>query len=198
MRNQARIWATALVLTVTGAVAACGAGSNDPTSEPIPSSTVSVSARPLTAEEQAVKNARATLTRYLEVADLLYRDPHAPLSRLKSVATGVQFRALTQDLKTERTKGWRNVGKTHTSVLKVEQVSLDNSDPKRGRVPTVQFEVCSDVSKSTTLDKSGRSVVPTDRPDRFRTKFVLSNHQWRTNLERGWRVISGESEDGPC
>ena len=47
----------------------------------------------------------------------------------------------------------------------MQSVNLDNSDPKAGKVPTVQIDVCYDVSDVDVLDANGKSVVSPDRPD---------------------------------
>lgn len=193
----------ALVMVLSIALAGCGGGDKpdvDP-ADPTPTRTAtspSSNASPRTPEQVAVANARGALSRYLRISDQIYLNSNIPVSRLKTVAIGLQLHTLTADVEQRRAKGWRNVGKIETTVLKGAQVSLDDSDPKHGRVPMVRFDVCSDVSKSRTLDRSGHSVVPGNRPDRFRTEFLVGNYHWATDKTGGWRVVVGKSKDPPC
>lgn len=200
MRHRRHLGAAVLAVTLTGVLAGCG---GDPTTDPTPTPTTSApstspSATPLTPREQAIKDATAMLNRYFRVTDRILQDPKVPLTRFNSVATGIELNVVTQGYRQERAKGWKNVGRSTTSVLKVDKVELDNSDPKHGRVPTVQFEVCTDVSKTDVLDKAGKSVVPANRPDRFQTHYYVSNYRWKTDKNTGWRVAYSKDRSKPC
>ena len=59
--------------------------------------------------------------------------------------------------KKERRQGLVQTGQTRIAELQVQSVDLDNSDPKAGRVPTVQVDVCYDVSDVDMVD-AGRQV----------------------------------------
>ena len=203
MTIRARATSAALVMVLSIALAGCGGG-DKPDADPADTSPTktatspSSSTPPRTPEQAAVSKARAALSRYLRISDQIYLNPKVPVSRLKTVAIGLQLQTVTSDVQHRRAKGWRNVGTIGTTILKVDRVSLDNSDPQHGKVPMVRFDVCSDVSKSRTLDRSGHSVVPTNRPDRFRTQFFVGNYHWTTDKARGWRVVLGKSMDQPC
>ena len=66
-------------------------------------------------------------------------------------------------------------------------------------VPTVQLDVCWDVSNGDVLDRDGQSIVSEDRPERGWTRYIVANHEWRSHPDDGWRVSSGRDlEKAPC
>jgi hypothetical protein len=84
-------------------------------------------------------------------------------------------------------------------VLQVQSVNLDNSDPSAGKVPTVQVDVCVDVSDVDILDKAGKSTVSQRRPDTGWTRFTVANYHWSSHPKDGWRVATGEDlKKAPC
>ena len=83
-------------------------------------------------------------------------------------------------------KACHQTGETKVVELKVQSVNLDNSDPKAGKVPTVQIDVCFDVSDVDVVDADGKSVVSPDRPDtgwiRFSVVELHVGHRSRRRL----------------
>lgn len=193
--------ATAVLLLA--AVTACG---SDAEPEPTPNATASSSApstatpsTAITPEEAAASAAKVAVDDYYALTDLLLQDDTVSLDRLGEVAVSTQLSAQKNFLTTERAAGTQQRGDTVIVETKVQSVSLDNSDPKAGRVPSVTIDVCWDVSEVDVLDASGKSVVTSDRPDRGWTRLTVANYAWDTDPEAGWRVAGGEDlEKTPC
>lgn len=193
--------ATAVLLLA--AVTACG---SDAEPEPTPNATASSSApstatpsTAITPEEAAASAAKVAVDDYYALTDLLLQDDTVSLDRLGEVAVSTQLSAQKNFLTTERAAGTQQRGDTVIVETKVQSVSLDNSDPKAGRVPSVTIDVCWDVSEVDVLDASGKSVVTSDRPDRGWTRLTVANYAWDTDPEAGWRVAGGgDLEKTPC
>lgn len=136
---------------------------------------------------------------YYKVADQIGQDPDAPLSRLERVATSLELSARQQSFKEWRTSGLRQVGSTQIVELVVQSVSLDNSDPEAGLVPTVQVDVCYDVSSVDLVDKSGASVVSPEREDRAWERLHVANYDYANDPDSAWQVASLTTlEKAPC
>ena len=118
---------------------------------------------------------------------------------LKTVAISTELTAQQTLFKRERDQGLRQTGETKVVELHVEAVNLDNSDPRAGKVPTVQIDVCFDVSDVDVLDADGKSVVSPDRPDTGWIRYSVANYQWDTDPDGAWRVASSQDlERTPC
>ena len=90
-------------------------------------------------------------------------------------------------------------GTTALNELEVQSVNLDNSDPKAGKVPPVVIDVCWDVTKVDVLDKSGMSIVSSDRPDTGWTRYTVANYKYAADPTGGWRVATGQDlKQTPC
>jgi hypothetical protein len=193
--------ATAVVLLV--AVTACADDDNDPTTKPSPSPSTSASTTatptPRSDSEVASEAASAVLRRYYDVRNQLRQEPAQPLTLLEDVATSTELAAQQNLFKKERKQGLHQVGTTRVAVLEVQSVNLDNSDPKAGKVPTVQIDLCFDVSQVDVVNANGKSVISPDRPDTGWIQFLVSNYQWDTDPDGGWRVASSQDiERTPC
>ena len=194
-------WATGTVMLA--AVSACGGSNTDPppTSEPSsPSpSSPTTSSSPSSPSDAASAAATDAVRSYFAVVDQLRSDPAVDLKKLKSVATSAQLNAVETLISRQRDEGQRQTGTTALNELEVQSVNLDNSDPKAGKVPTVQIDVCLDVSGVDVIDKDGKSVITPDRPDTGWIQYLVSNYQWDTDPDGGWRVASGQDiERTPC
>ena len=200
VRGATRV-ATAVLLLV--AVTACADDGNDPTTNPSPSPSTSTSTTatptPRSDSEVASEAASAVLRRYYDVRNQLRQDPTQPLTLLEDVATSTELAAQQNLFKKERKQGLHQVGTTKVAVLEVQSVNLDNSDPKAGKVPTVQIDLCFDVSQVDVVNANGKSVISPDRPDTGWIQFLVSNYQWDTDPDGGWRVASSQDiERTPC
>lgn len=200
VRGATRV-ATAVLLLV--AVTACADDGNDPSTNPSssPSSSAPTTSIPTppSASEVASEAASDVLRKYYDVRNQLRQDPSQQLSLLDGVAISTQLAAQQQLFKKERKQGLHQTGETKIAELEVQSVNLDNSDPKAGKVPTVQIDVCLDVSGVDVIDKDGKSVISPDRPDTGWIQYLVSNYQWDTDPNGGWRVASGHDiERTPC
>lgn len=182
---------------------ACGSDAA-PDSTPTPSPSVgetvtSPNPSPTSPEDEASASAVEAVTAYYSTIDSLRQDPKAPISNLDAVAVSTQLSAQQKFLTSQRNDGLHQVGDTKIIVTKIQSVSLDNSDPPAGRVPSVTIDVCWDVSGADLLDADGKSVVPADRADRGWTRLTVANYSWETDPQAGWRVAGGEDvEKSPC
>ena len=200
-RGARAIAAAALLLV---AMTSCANDGQDPAANasPTPSSstpTPTATATPPSDTELASEAASATLRKYYDVRNQLRQNPSRPLSLLDQVAISTELAAQKNLFKKERKQGLHQVGATKVAELEVQSVNLDNSDPKAGKVPTVQIDLCFDVSKVDVVDADGKSVISPDRPDTGWIQFLVSNYEWETDPDAGWRVASSKDiERTPC
>ena len=200
-RGARAIAAAALLLV---AMTSCANDGQDPAANasPTPSSstpTPTATATPPSDTELASEAASATLRKYYDVRNQLRQNPSRPLSLLDQVAISTELAAQKNLFKKERKQGLHQVGATKVAELEVQSVNLDNSDPKAGKVPTVQIDLCFDVSKVDVVDADEKSVISLDRPDTGWIQFLVSNYEWDANPNAGWRVASSKDiERTPC
>jgi hypothetical protein len=200
-RGARAIAAAALLLV---AMTSCANDGQDPAANasPTPSSstpTPTATATPPSDTELASEAASATLRKYYDVRNQLRQNPRRPLSLLDQVAISTELAAQKDLFKKERKQGLHQVGATKVAELEVQSVNLDNSNPKAGKVPTVQIDLCFDVSEVDVVDADGKSVISPDRPDTGWIQFLVSNYQWDANPNAGWRVASSKDiERTPC
>jgi len=191
--------ATAVLLLVAVTSCADDADPTDPRSNPPASSPSSSSPTPTSPSESATNAATATVNDYYAVRNQLRRDPTQPLSLLKSVAISTELTTQQTLFKRERKQGLHQTGETKVVELQVQSVNLDNSDPQAGNVPTVQIDVCFDVSGVDVLDADGKSVVSPERPDTGWIRYSVANYQWDSDPDGSWRVASSQDiERTPC
>jgi len=194
----ARAFATAALLLV--ALAACSDDGGAP-APPRTTSTPAATTTPtqLTESQVASVAAESKLREYYATTDELRQDPSLSISRLKAVAISSELTSQQHLLRGERRDGRRQVGDTKIAELEVQAVNLDNSDPKAGKVPTVQIDVCFDVTGADLVDKDGKSVVSADRPDTGWIRHIIANYQWDSDPDGAWRVASSQDlEKKPC
>lgn len=193
-----RVTTAVLLLAVATSCAQSDDGTGSPT-RPQPSSEPPTSSAAPTDTDVAGKEAADVVRDYYSVRDKIRQDSGQAISALSSVATGVQLKSDEALIENERKKGRRQTGDTAVAELTVQSVSLDNSDPKSGKVPNVVVDVCWDVSKVDLLDKNGKSVVSPSRPDRGWTRYTVANYHWADHPHDGWRISSGRDlEQAPC
>lgn len=195
----ARTLATAALLLV--ALAACSDDKGDPTpthATPSPT-TAATSTGPPTDSDLASAAATKLMANYYATIDRLNQDSSQPMSELKKIATSVQLTALKRSISNRRRDDERQTGATRIAESKVQAVSLDNSDPKAGKVPSVFIDVCWDVSDVDVVDKDGKSVVVANRPDTGWTRYTVANYDWSNDPDGAWRVSGGKDlEKTPC
>lgn len=198
-----KAWATgAVVLVAVTACASSGSGADPSPSPPVSSSaptSESSSPSPRSDSEVASASAEDVVRHYFTVLDGLRQDPSRPVKQLSSVTTSTQLAAQKRLLATERDQGLHQVGTTRVAELTVQSVSLDNSDPSAGKVPTVTVDVCWDVSNADLIDQSGKSVVSSDREPTGWTRYTVANYHWSENPSSGWRIATSQNlKQTPC
>lgn len=174
------------------AVSACGgkpASSTRPTTSP---SVVPSTSAPTTPSQAAASDATQLLHRYFAVIDQISQQPGAALNPLASVATGTELAAEQRFLAGQHQRGERQIGSTAISRLQVQSVNLANSDPAAGQVPTVVIDVCWNVSKVDVLNRSGKSIVSSSRPNTGWTRYRVANYEYAAKPNYGWRVASAQ------
>lgn len=205
MRHVGRVKRLAAALALLLVLAACSDGSDDPgndpsakptTTSPTPTATETP---PPSQSEVASQAADAKVREYYEVRDQLGLDYSTPLRLLRKVATSIELTAQQRLFKKERSQGLVQTGQTRVAELQVQSVDLDNSNPKAGRVPTVQVDVCYDVSGVDVVDEDGKSIVSPDRPETGWIRYFVSNYEWANDPSGAWRVATSKSlERTPC
>ena len=189
--------AAALTAALTLGLTACGGSDN--TADPTPTPPQSPSpTKSLSPTEQATNDAQAELKRYYEVVDQVGQRK-APIMKLKTVAISTALTYQTQISKSTLKNGQKQVGDVAFTVNKVMQVSLDNSAPKKGKVPYVQMQVCADVTNVDVVDKNGKSVVLPTRRNRSLVVLTVANYNYAKNPHNDWKVASQDtSENTSC
>ena len=208
MQSGFRVGSIAMSVVVLAVVSACVAAPADTPQTPTPTITDSpMSAAPSQSSsvsrssesELAAADAELLVHEYYRVIDELGSDPVASLSQLDGVAISKDLDSWKRQLERNRRDSYIQTGSTHLSAIEVTSVNLDNSDPATGRVPTVQVDVCFDVSDVDVLDASGASIVTAERPDTGWIRHTVSNYSWDTDPTGGWRVsTSVDLERAPC
>lgn len=196
-----------LISVATGTLllaAVSGCGDNGANSPPTPPARTSpsaptTSASPTSLSDAATADATSVLHHYFGLLDRLRQDPSVSLRELATVAAGTQLSAQKHLVSAERARSLRQTGATRIRDEQVQSVNLDNSDPTAGRVPTVEIDVCWDVSQADLVNKRGESVVSPNRAERGWTRYTLTNHRWTSNPSDGWRVTtSRDLKQSPC
>lgn len=202
MRNARRSLALAVAALAVSALPGCSEdpASTSPPTESTSTSTPSASTattEPPSDSEVAGESAGQVVRDYIAVVDRLRKDRKQPLGQLKAVAIGGELDAQTLFTHNQRKAGNRQTGDTQVLDVVVQSVNLDKS--QKGQAPTVQLDVCWDVSAGDVLDRDGNSIVSPDRPGRGWTRYTVANHRWKTHPDDGWRVASSQDlEKAPC
>ncbi|MFL6108053.1 MAG: hypothetical protein ACJ72L_13915 [Marmoricola sp.] len=201
-RGATRVATAALLLV---AVTACADDGSGPQATPTPTSSssspapVTTSPTPQSDSDIASEAASALVTKYYATVDRLGQRPSESLDALSTVATGVQLTAQQTALKSQRRADQKQVGDTKIARLDVQSVNLDNTDPDAGKVPTVQIDVCWDVSGVDVVDATGKSIVSSSRPETGWTRLTVANYHYAANPTKGWRVATGQDlKKDPC
>lgn len=195
-----RVPAIATSVLALAAVTACAESSPTTTPTTTPTQPVTTPSATATSDTEVARAAATNIVHdYFAVLDDLRQDHDQSIHGLTKVATSTQLTAAQRLVENERAKKLKQVGDIRLAETSVENVSLDNSDPKAGKVPTVTIDVCWDVRDVDVVDAAGTSVVSPDRADFGWTRFIVANYHYRTDPATGWRVASGEDlKQTPC
>jgi hypothetical protein len=137
------------------------------------------------------------MRRYVEVRNALRQDASQPVSLLRTVAIGGELAAQKALVARERAQGIRQIGETTIGDLSIASVTLDNTDPSTGKVPTVLVDVCLDVTAVDVIDKTGQSVIDSNRPDTGWIRYSVANYVWSKDPVSAWRVTWSKDLEGP-
>lgn len=182
--------ALAAMLTLT---TACG--NDDPAPAPTTAEPSATTSKPATPKDQAVDDAEKALDRYFEVTNKMRTDPSIPVKKLETVATstGLLF-AQSEFARYRSEKGITYTGDATYEIDKILEVNLDNSAPDKGRVPTVQFQVCWDLTETDSVNEDGVSQVSPKRLDRSIATYFVSNYDYAKRPHDGWKVSSFQTK----
>lgn len=108
--------------------------------------------------------------------DNLGQQPGSSLAVPSKVATGVQLAPERRLLKSQRKACETQVGETKVAKLEVQSVNPDNSDSSIGKAPTVQIDVCWDVTHVDVVNAKGKSIASPSRPNVGWTQLTVANY----------------------
>jgi len=145
-------------------------------------------------EGAAMSLSRGLIPRYYQAADEAIQDPaKANVEVFKDVAISSALTDLQNLLAASRDQGLHQVG--GTTLVSIENPRVDLTlNATKNQIPTVQWDVCYDVSKLNVVDKDGKSVVLADRPPRAVVLIGVSNYQYPS--KEGWRVSFTKVQEG--
>lgn len=189
----------AVVVALLVAGTACTESGDDPGASATPTASSPTAPTPSTDTEVASEAASEIVRQYFATVDALRQEPKGSSRDLSAVAASTQLAAQKKLLSSQRKQGLHQIGDTKVTELEVQSVSLDNSDPAAGKVPTAIVDVCWDVGDVEVLNGAGESVVTPDRVAIGWTRFTVANYNWASDPADGWRVAGGEDlKKAPC
>jgi len=173
---------------------ASGIATTTATSAPTPTTTpTTATASP---EDSAIMAAKEMIPRYFQTGDASLHDP-AKFDReeLKKVAISTALDEMQNRVSAFQAQELTGVG--GTTVLSMENPRVDlKLDLKKSPpdVPSVQLDVCIDVSKLNVVDKAGKSVIPADRKPRQLWRVGVANYEYPK--ADAWRVAYTDTQGG--
>jgi hypothetical protein len=149
----------ATLAAITVALALSGCVSADPKVTPQPHA----SATPLFATDaEALTAAEEAYAAYLKVSDQIFIEGGSNPQRLSTVAVGQQLEINVSGFKDAARAGYRSTGGT-----KFDTATLQRYDEtSQNGVGVVTIYLCEDIAAVDVVDRLGKSVVSTNRPDR--------------------------------
>lgn len=182
------------------AAAACTDGLTDPSPTPTAATEPPSSSPSPTAEsDRAAANAEALVLEYYEVLDSIRRDPAKDFTPLSSVSAGADLDTWRTTFDQWKRDGWTMTGTTVPAEVVIQTVNMDQTATDGAIAPTVQLDVCVDVSLVDVVDPEGTSVVLPERRDRSWERLWISNADYANDPETAWRISDRKSlEQEPC
>lgn len=210
MHRGGRVRALTATTILVLAVATACTESVEPTAPPTPPATTAASTSPAPSTSpsstpsgplptptsdsgDAAARAVDVVHRYYAVLDTVGADPSAPLDHLEDVAISTVLSAYQHSFERWRRDGWVQHGATRLIEVNVNSVTLDNSEPERGIVPTVEIDVCYDVAAVNVVDANDEAVAQADLPDVGWERLRVANYSWDDDPQGSWRVASAET-----
>jgi len=144
-----------------------------------------------------VAQAQVAVADYYQVLNELSADPGADLSILKDVAISSGLVDAETEVNFDRSRDRRQIGATKVASISVTNVTLQFApDTTPPTIPTVQLDVCYDVSEVDVVDINGDSVVKSDRPDTGLARLGVANYDWPEPT--GWKIAFSEVKGDAC
>lgn len=188
-RTRDRIAGAAVMLGAVVLASACNDSEPAPTpsettttSSPSPSTSTTSTTPPLTPADEDLRSAKGTIARYWAVLDELAADPKKSLELVTTVARDQAAAQSRSTLGTYQAKGWTLTGQT--------SVTAPTATTKDGK--TFAVSACVDVSNVNIVDKNGKSVVRTGRPDQQRYAYTV------VKAPQGFFVTVDTLKGQPC
>ncbi len=200
-RRPCRTPAVGLALLATVCTAACGTSTDEATA-PAPSPSASATA-PVTTQETvapqdaAIAAARELIPRYFQVSERALSEPKSfDPAGFEAVAISTGLTEMKNQLTAYKAQGIRITGAGTVVSIENPRVDLKNN-PKASPpdIPTVQIDVCYDVSKVVGVDRDGKPVPPNKtRAPRVLKLMGVSNYSYPEADE--WRVSYTQNQEG--
>lgn len=210
MKDSKSLIAATLALAAITATSACAPNdpkntiSTTPSSRaPSPTASVSPNATSTTAAaspQRAAEDAAAKMVvRYFQDRDAgLFEPTKTAPDFFKATTISSELIARQNTLAAAQAQRIHQVGSAQLASTRLTRISLKN-DLKASPpvIPTVEFEVCYDVSKVNIVDAKGKSVVPASRKPRGIMRVGVSNYDYPSPT--AWRVaFTDASEAKTC
>ena len=200
------IAAIAVAALVLSACNSTGEPGSNTTSDPS-TATTSTDASPTTTtptptkspEDEAIEAAEKMIPLYFQVGDSSIAAPDKfDREELKKVAISTALDDMQNLMSAFQNQQLKASGSTKVESMTNPRVDL-KLDLKKSPpdVPTVQLDVCIDVSKLNVVDKDGKSAIPADRKPRQLWRVGVSNYEYPK--ADAWRVSYTDSRgDKTC
>lgn len=189
-RVMAPAAAAVIVLTLSGCSSSSGPSSGPSSAETSTSTSLPGSTEPTTPSptQNAQAQVRAFIPTYLRMVDDLYLDPSRPLDDVYQVAIAPDATTEASAIGKFRAQGYRQTGRSRLVSAIAQRVDLAANSPisSSGRLSSVVVTACVDVSAVAAVDSSGKSVVPTGRPQYLVEQLTVVNAHFPD--EASWRV----------
>ena len=147
-------------------------------------------------EDEAIEAAEKKIPEYFAVADKSLQDPeNFKLADFKAVAISSGLVELENRYNVISGQKFKQTGSTVVESMTNPRVDL-KLDLKKSPpdVPTVQLDVCIDVSKVNLVDKDGKSQIPATRKPRQLWRVGVSNYEYPK--ADAWRVAFTDTQGG--
>jgi len=211
-RHTQHLTSVAAIAVAALALSACNStgdpGSNTtsdaattPTSAPAttdasPTTTTPTATPTKSPEDKAIEAAEEIIPLYFEVGDRSIQDPNKfDREELKKVAISSAVDDMQNRVSAFQRQELKASGKTEVESMTNPRVDL-KLDLKKSPpdVPSVQLDVCIDVSKLNVVDKDGKSMIPADRKPRQLWRVGVANYEYPK--ADAWRVAYTDTQGG--
>jgi len=150
-------------------------------------------------EDEAIAAAEKMIPLYFQVGDSSIAAPDKfDREELKKVAISTALDDMQNLMSAFQNQQFKASGSTEVESITNPRVDL-KLDLKKSPpdVPTVQLDVCIDVSKLNVVDKDGKSIVPPSRKAHVPVNVSVLNYKYPDPAQ--WRVgLVTEVKDGSC